>query len=95
MFEERIVVCLNSDGKPCGRITEAEAVRLDAAGRGRIVRSRTGRMRLMLAAVPEIVVAQNYRGWRGGSNTTRRVPVRRGGVAVTQPLTEHRALVFE
>jgi hypothetical protein len=89
MFDERRVVCHGPDGKPCGRLTEQECDALQSAGKGRAVRSRKGALvRFMLSVWPEPI------GWRGGSRTIRRAPIRNSqGVAVTPPIYIHTDLV--
>lgn len=87
---EREIVCHDAAGKPCARVSEAEACQLAAAGKGRLVRSRRGAIvRLLLSESRSCV------GWRGGSRTqTQRIRNERGEQIAPDFHIEFKPLVF-
>jgi hypothetical protein len=90
MSAERIVVCHDPDGKPCGRLTEQECHALSSAGKGRAVRSRKGALvRFILTGWPEPL------GWKGSSRTqTQRIRNDRGEIVAPSFHLEFKPLVY-
>lgn len=90
---ERHILCHGADGKPCARLTEAEAERLAAARRGRIVRSRRGEIVRFLmsgSAAGRLCI-----GWKGSSQTqTQRIRNARGEIIAPKLHLEFKPLVY-
>jgi hypothetical protein len=62
MPQERLVVCHDAAGKPCARVSEAEAHQLAAAKKGRIIRSRRGLVvRLLLSEPARVPIGYGLR----------------------------------
>lgn len=81
-------------GKPCGTLTAAQCLRLEADGMGRAVRNQGGRVvRFLFGEITGVDTLLSARGWQGGSHTTRRMKDAAGVIFSAPWIREHKPAV--